>query len=292
MIGATHNGKFHADDVFATVVIKTIFPKIKIIRTRDLEKINQADIAYDVGRICDPSVLRFDHHQNGAPMRSNGIAYSSFGLVWREFGEKYCESAKVAERIDQQLVQLIDADDNGIKVAESIIDDVSPFDTSGAIDSFNPSYLIEDEKLGDEYFWQAVDWAETLLKRLVKQAHAAEKSVEYIAHAVAKSTDERFVVLNRLALYDGISIDYPKLLFMVFPDDVNNTWQVLAMRKNSDSFESRKPFPVSWAGLDGKALAKVSGVADAVFCHKKRFLAVAKTKNGALGLMREALADE
>ena len=34
---AVHEGKFHADDVFAAAILTLVFPKIKIIRTRDEE---------------------------------------------------------------------------------------------------------------------------------------------------------------------------------------------------------------------------------------------------------------
>jgi len=75
---ATHNGNFHADDVFSVAALKCIYPSIKLIRTRDLELIGQADIVLDVGGVYDPDAGRFDHHQRGgAGERENGIPYSS-----------------------------------------------------------------------------------------------------------------------------------------------------------------------------------------------------------------------
>ena len=51
----------------------------------------------------------------------------------------------------------------------------------------------------------------------------------------------------------------------------------------------RKLFPASWGGLEGEPLVKVSGVSDAIFCHKNRVLAGARTKEGAVNLARKAL---
>jgi uncharacterized UPF0160 family protein len=78
---ATHNGNFHADDVFSVAALKSILPAFKLIRTRDAELINKADIVIDVGGEYDPEAGRFDHHQRGgAGERENGIPYSSFGF--------------------------------------------------------------------------------------------------------------------------------------------------------------------------------------------------------------------
>ncbi|KAG1660405.1 UPF0160 protein MYG1, mitochondrial [Nymphon striatum] len=70
----THNGNFHADDVFSVAALKSIFPSFELIRTRDLETIAKADIVIDVGGEYDADAGRFDHHQRGgAGERENGI---------------------------------------------------------------------------------------------------------------------------------------------------------------------------------------------------------------------------
>jgi len=62
MTVVTHDGNFHADDVFSIAVLKTIFPTLTLIRTRDKHVISQADIVIDVGNEYDPETGRFDHH--------------------------------------------------------------------------------------------------------------------------------------------------------------------------------------------------------------------------------------
>ena len=82
---------------------------------------------------------------------------------------------------------------------------------------------------------------------------------------------------------------FPEPLFVVQPDAVNGNWCVTAVRKGQYIFENRKDMPVAWAGLRDGKLAEVSGVEDAVFCHNKLFVAVAKSKEGALKLANLAL---
>lgn len=49
MIIATHNGKFHADDVFGVALLTDLYPDATIVRTRDPQMLDTADIVLDVG---------------------------------------------------------------------------------------------------------------------------------------------------------------------------------------------------------------------------------------------------
>jgi uncharacterized UPF0160 family protein len=113
----THNGIFHADDIFATAALSILLDgNIKVVRTRDEELFKKADYIYDVGGIYDESMDKFDHHQHGgAGKRENGVPYAAFGLVWKKYGETITGSKQVAQKIDEHLVQAVDSHDNGIK---------------------------------------------------------------------------------------------------------------------------------------------------------------------------------
>ncbi|WP_334169494.1 MYG1 family protein, partial [Timonella senegalensis] len=63
MIIATHNGKFHADDVFGVALLKQLYPDAQVVRSRDPKVLDQADIVLDVGGVYDVEARRFDHHQ-------------------------------------------------------------------------------------------------------------------------------------------------------------------------------------------------------------------------------------
>jgi uncharacterized UPF0160 family protein len=84
------------------------------------------------------------------------------------------------------------------------------------------------------------------------------------------------------------SHDLP-VLYAVSPAS-NGNWMVDAVPPEPGSFAQRLPLPEAWAGLQNEELAAVSGVPDAVFTHLRRFVAAAKTRDGALALARIAVA--
>ena len=63
MIASTHDGRFHADEIFALAVLNLFYPDLEIIRSRDENVNKNSDIIVDVGHIYDPDNLTFDHHQ-------------------------------------------------------------------------------------------------------------------------------------------------------------------------------------------------------------------------------------
>src|SRR5436190_1581201 len=96
----THDTSYHADDVFAVATLLLAFPDAQVIRSREQSVIDSADIVVDTGSVYDPPKMRFDHHQaGGAGQRQNNIPYASFGLVWKEFGERISGSREAAEII-------------------------------------------------------------------------------------------------------------------------------------------------------------------------------------------------
>ena len=48
---ATHNGSFHADDLFACATLKLLYSDATIIRTRDQALLDPADIVLDIGGV-------------------------------------------------------------------------------------------------------------------------------------------------------------------------------------------------------------------------------------------------
>ena len=71
--GFTHGGLFHADDVFATALLKILNPDIQISRGFSVPE-NFSGIVYDIGD------GKYDHHQKKSRVRENGVAYAAFGL--------------------------------------------------------------------------------------------------------------------------------------------------------------------------------------------------------------------
>ena len=120
----THNGKFHADDVMATAILRLLLGNLKVIRTRDESILQKLDFVYDI------SLGEFDHHQLNKELRDNNIPYAACGLVWREFGSRVIQKfnsefeendiISIFDYVDKHLVQGIDATDNGIDIISLI----------------------------------------------------------------------------------------------------------------------------------------------------------------------------
>ena len=69
----THSGGFHADELLSSVILTRLYPQAEVVRTRDERWTTPGagKIIYDVGRLFDPAMGIFDHHQKGAPLRAD-----------------------------------------------------------------------------------------------------------------------------------------------------------------------------------------------------------------------------
>jgi uncharacterized UPF0160 family protein len=290
---ATHSGSFHADEVFALAALTLVDPAIEIIRTRDADALAAADLRVDVGFRDDPATGDFDHHQKGgAGERPNGVRYASFGLVWREFGPRACDGdADVAARVDGSLVQGVDANDTGQAVVAPIVEGVRPMTVSGVIGGFNRRW---DEDLTPEEerarFDAAVALARGIIEREIASAAAGQRAVRIVEAAVGRARDPRVIELERDVPWKEVVVTQaPDALFVVYPK--RQGWGLEAVPRELGSFTNRRDLPEAWAGLDGPDLARLTGVPDALFAHAKRFLAVARSREGIAALVEQALAE-
>lgn len=284
----THNGPFHTDDVFAVATLSLLLDgKIRVVRSRDEKDFDRADYVVDVGTVYDASRQRFDHHQKGgAGERENGVPYASFGLVWKEYGVALCGDASIADRIDRDLVQFVDAMDNGTGRSVPVQAEAYAFDICHVISSYNPTW--KEERSADKAFGEAVNLACSILSRRIETCADGLEGAKVAEAAYAAAADKRLVVLERGVPWKEALISKPEPLYVVsLRDDAQ--WNVSAVQAALVGFDLRKPLPESWAGKQGADLAAATGVPDAVFCHTKRFLAVAKSKEGALALAKKAL---
>jgi len=264
----THNGSFHADDVFSVAALKTIFPSFKLIRSRDLELIRKADIVIDVGGEYDADAGRFDHHQRGgAGERENGIPYSSFGLIWQKYGVAICQDDQdVANLVDTELVSKIDALDCGY--VEGVHNGISLSQTIGM---FNPTWQEDNDF--DRCFDEAVDFAIRILSRFIVSAKSDINAQEIVAKAVENSADPRVIVLEKYTPWKEVVHTLSKqALFVIYPSE-SGKWIIHTVPAELGSFEDRQPLPKEWAGLSDQALQDVTGVDDAMFCHNNLFIA-------------------
>ena len=260
------------------------------MRSRDPEVIKEATYVVDVGAEYDPSRNRFDHHQEGgAGERENGIPYASFGLVWKQYGAEACGDEDIARRVDERLVQPTDAADNGVAICSGLFEGVAEYTVHDLFSAFVPTWREEDAD-SDVIFRGCVEIAVLLLRRETQRARDDQAARSVVADAYRRSEDRRIIVLDRYCSWKEVLLQYPEPLFVVYPREDDGTWHVRAVPRSRASFESRQAFPISWAAKSDEDLVRESGVSDAVFCHGKRFLAVARSREGAVTLAERALA--
>ena len=157
----THSGTMHTDDIFSTALLDLYLGNIKVFRTTDIPlDINKDVIIYDIGR------GKFDHHQEDALKRENGITYCGFGLLWKEFGRDFLERRDIENvedvfnAFDKDLVEAIDADDNG--VFPKIDAPYKVKTLSEVFKLFNPGY--KSGQYESDQFKKAVTFAKVVIE--------------------------------------------------------------------------------------------------------------------------------
>lgn len=273
---ATHNGPFHADDVMAVALLRTFWDAAsRVERSRDPDRHDAADVVVDVGGVFDPSLRRFDHHQ-----ASYTGDRSSAGMVldWLE-AEAHVDSA-LAAVLRSSCIDYIDAVDNGRRAPAR---DVPCFprivealgQTSQSLEEF------------DQAFETAVAVGASLLTGLTAAHHKVLAGRTLVGAAMEEAEQAG---RNVLFFDDYVSWKEPYFElggathpteFVMFPA-TDGSWRIVAIPPKLGDFGQKRSLPEAWAGLTDDELTAVTGIPGSVFCHKNRFIAVFKTREGAL----------
>lgn len=286
----THSGKFHADEVFSTILLEKIYGNINLIRLSEIEGYSvEEKIVYDIGG------GKFDHHQQGGNgQRANGIKYAAFGLLWQEYGIRLLNNLNVEDIeecyniLDKNFVQFIDAVDNGQVQFEKI--DIKVVSVSDVIEGLNPNW---DENIdSDIKFYEALDIARKIFDNKIQSAISKAKAKKFVDEAIEKSKDG-IMILDKYMPYQEFVLESKnekakEILYAVFPSN-RGGYNVRAISKELGSFECRKKLPKEWAGLRNESLQDVTGVETASFCHNALFICVAQNLDDALKLAKIAV---
>lgn len=286
----THSGTMHADEIFSTAFLDLFLEDIKVCRTTNVpENINENILVYDIGR------GKYDHHQDGAKKRDNGITYCAFGLLWNEYGRNYLEKKKISNieevffAFDKDFVEAIDADDNGIfpKIEASY----KVKTLSDVFKLFNPGYKSgQDENL---QFIKAVNVAKIIFE---------EELNNVIGKVIAKSQVEKSIALKENhTLYLNEYMPYEQTLlstenandiyFVVYPSN-RGGYAIKTVPKSVEDHTKRVDFPETWSGLDNEELENVSGIKGIRFCHLTRFLVCCDTLETVKAIIDKVLSEK
>jgi uncharacterized UPF0160 family protein len=278
----THNGQFHADEVFAYTLLNTIFPDNKLVRTRDANIIEKADIVIDVGFTYNPDKDRFDHHQEDCNETfTDDILISSAGMVYKKYGISYLKTILGVENISEELyldfyknlVEEVDAIDNGLKQNN----DKFSINTgiSRMIARFN-SDKVFDNDIQFNKFMEAVKYTEYVSKIIIMELYSKDTmfAEEYkrISLLIDENNDKQYIIVDFDCLnwYKCVNKYYNKntykdiINWIIYKD--NENWRIRTI-----NYESKKL-------KDEKYLRdNVNNKDEILFVHKANFIASAST---------------
>ena len=268
----THDGVFHADEVFATALIKLIAKsnnenKIEVVRTRN-PKILQEHLELETSIVIDVGNSEFDHHQELKYNTINGeeIPMSSFGLVHKKFLEL---NLIMFDKDLQNLVVEVDKADNG----------VAPSTISTLIRTFTPNWNDKSDTAMDDAFKKAVKFAKGILKNMLGKTNSSLLAEETIKDEIQNlkkqellyGTKRNYLILQNYIPFQETIIKYnetvseDKIKFVINKN--KNKFNLHTIKKSLGSFENH----VDLISLD---MAKELEI-NVDFIHNNKFFAVA-----------------
>ena len=290
----THNGIFHCDEVVAIAILRLSLSYLKnlhVVRSEDIEVLNKCKIVIDIGGGS------YDHHgKNFKKCRSTGEEYASAGLVWENFAEKairtvtgkigvYLEDdevKKIKEEIDTEFIIPIDLEDNGIEFRNHAF---------SFITQLRPRW-IEHQNF-DEAFIKAEALAFDMLKAIIKSKAANLRTAPYFnkslsIHDGIFELPAQTMKWEEYIVNHNLSNNY-EIKFVIFPYP-RGGWAAQSVPPSMDEiFKQLVPFPEEWAGENKDTLPEISGVKEAILCHKDRFFARAQSKAAIIQMCKIAM---
>lgn len=315
MIIATHNGTFHADETTACAILTYLFDNSSIIRSRDPDELEKADIIIDVSNLNDEK--HFDHHSKDFTLcRENGVKYATAGLMWNKFGKDYLKtiakkelaftpSAKVIEeafkRIDSDVMTMIDLNDNGQLTSyvddmanaqndheRQIVSSLNELYQSNADIPYIVSMMNRPNATGseqDKAFISTVKMLKTILVSIAVNALSIESGIDKV---LSLYNDGPILMLHERLPWTQAVLNhldkFKNCMLAVYPDR-NMRWRVQSLPvSKSERFKNRLSAPAEWRGLNEEELDRVTGLKNLTFIHKSGFTGGAQTYEDNLEL--------
>jgi uncharacterized UPF0160 family protein len=156
------------------------------------------------------------------------------------------------------------------------------------VNAFVSTWKEEDRNM-DIAFAELVKFVKALLAREIMRVRAKVEAKDFVKKAYEEADDKRIIILDGPYPARDVLSKYAEPLYFIRPRVNDGKWSVETVRDDSRSFVNRKDLPKEWGAKSDGELAEISGVSDAVFCHRNLFLAVADSKEGAIKLAELAV---
>ena len=249
----THDGVFHADEVFAIALLHLYHKEIVVTRSRDeaLTKrmLQRPDVwVLDTGNTYDPPYHNFDHHQEDAPA---GMATAGMVFTWLFPNHG---NDPVMARVHRQLIRPVSDQDLGNFTGKEGL-----YQVSVLISAFNKP---GSEQQADQFI-RAVHTAYSFLANEIHKGEEEEKC--------RKTWAERTMIAPHTVLLSAPCLTWKSLAarngdirYVLLPAEEKEEWQLWST--------DNEKFPLPPPGDPGEAL----------FIHRQRFLIVFSQKAQAL----------
>ncbi|XVF10135.1 hypothetical protein REPUB_Repub07fG0156800 [Reevesia pubescens] len=317
----THDGSFHCDEALACFMLRLTkkFSNAQIVRTRYSQALENLDAVVDVGGVYDPIRDHYDHHQRGfEQVFGHGFTtkLSSAGLVYKHYGSEI-----IAKELDldvqhpnvyrlflavyKNFVEAIDAIDNGInqydtdqppryvnatglsyRVGRLNLDWIDPDQSSEREnEAFQCAMTLAGSEFLESIHFHAKSWLPA--RSIVMECLSARNDIDSSGEIMVLTRSCPWK-LHIFELEEELKID-TAIIYVIYQDDRSENWRLQAVAVSPDKFESRKPLPLPWRGLEGNKLSEVAGIPGCVFVHMSGFIGANKSYEGAVAMTRASL---
>jgi len=240
----THAGFFHCDEIAGFAICRLAKVATELERLTDMSNLPIGEIVADIGRIDDPSQLRFDHHQEFI-LREDGFPYASAGLLWKEYGRKAITECigdhksldDIWKRVDEKLIKGIDAFDSDSDYTlkgNCVAGEVNIQSLSNIVSMYNTKDL-KDHSEQKKSFLLAADLISMVLESTIKSAKKQIEDSERFDSIV--EIKEGYAILPEFLSWKEIVHErYPDLRFIILPSaHPTNTLSMIAVPINPQS---------------------------------------------------------
>lgn len=296
----THDMIFHPGDVIAAAILSSIYPDASIIRSRNPNYIEEADIVWDLGKIYDGK--KFFAYQGTKETRNNGVRLATAGLIWKHFGFKYCRPLGLKHNIpledlvsemDRLIICGVDAYELGLidwtpRLKVKGQGKIAIKDLQAIINSVNPVNLVEEvtPEMYDVHFQIALQLASITLLRTLINIVSRRNSERLVLEA---DTGGPILILPKRCKWKKVVIEkLPHVNFVIYQAYSQN-WHVHLVPSENGELNTKLRFPKEWELERSATLAELTGVEDAVFCSAGGTMVGAKTLKGAKQLVQLVL---
>lgn len=318
----THSNIFHIGEVVAISILCIAHEddEIVIIRTKKYEELEKCDYVVNMGE-GNGENGRYGHYHRVNEKRKDGSVFGNAGFVWRDFGdqiikklfdkeilknkkviEKMFVTAEIARgtvneqvklKVDADLIQNVDMHQNGIKLEKDF----------NYIHSFLPKWYVEESY--ETLFDEVLEITQKIVKRyIIKKIDEVlaqdeiNNRLTYGFYGNKRLKNNILEIPKQHMPWINVVIDYNNNImqdknikekeqkivqFVMFPYH-RGGWAAQCVPSNKKNiFEKIVPFPKEWAG-ESTNLPKITGVNDAIYCHKTAFFVRAASREGIIKL--------